>query len=279
MKAPFRILVVVGDQTLSDGVCKALGEGERWELLEVVSDGLEALRATNERLPDAVLMDVHLPGLDCEAYLARLAEGNVARLPFVAAMTSAELMAYVGPRLAERVDLLFDKQLLAQGVEAFGQLLSEQSVSRIARASLRRREIIAGDMLDIVGMSHTLRGFGYLTLSAALMSVDPRLTKDLQHGVYSIVAQMRSTKPNLVERSIRHAIESALDGAKPGVIYSMFGNTMDEKRGKPTNSETIAVLAEAIRMELEGKARRGAQSDPCPVPPPVDGANEKGEHR
>lgn len=259
MKAPFQILVAVGDRDLSDDVCDALLADGRWEILDVVSDGSDALRVTGERLPDAVLMDVYLPGLDCQAYLERLAAGAVSRLPFVAAMTCAGLMEHARARLAQRADLLFDKQALEDGLGAFARMLTEQSVSRIACDSLRRRQVIAGNLLDHVGMSHTLRGFGYLTLCAALMSADPVLTKDLQHGVYRIVAQMRSTKPNLVERSIRHAIERALDGAKPGVIYSMFGNTMDANRGKPTNSETIAVLAEAIRRELKDEAHGAAQ--------------------
>jgi len=94
-----------------------------------------------------------------------------------------------------------------------------------------------------------LKGYIYLAETVMLAARDQRLLSALNSELYPAVAEKLGTKGNLVERSIRTAIEAAWSGGQIEALYEFFGDTIDERRGKPTNREFIARVLSALRVE------------------------------
>ena len=104
-------------------------------------------------------------------------------------------------------------------------------------------------MLHKIGVPAHIKGYQYIrdaiTLVVANMDLLSAATKEL----YPTVAAMNGTTPSRVERAIRHAIELAWNRGKLETLNSLFGYTIQNDKGKPTNSEFIAIIADKLRLE------------------------------
>lgn len=101
-----------------------------------------------------------------------------------------------------------------------------------------------------LGVPDHIKGHGYLVQAICLAVQDPVRGRNITRsgGVYPTVAQLNGTTPSRVERAIRHGIECAWARGDLDVLANYFGNTVADYRGKPTNSEFISRVANAIRM-------------------------------
>lgn len=110
----------------------------------------------------------------------------------------------------------------------------------------RQKSIAIRKVLDQIGMKHNLKGHGYI-ISAIEKALDDRnklnrITKTL----YIEISQENNDTPSRVERAIRHAIEVTWTDGNPVAINKIFGYTVSAAKGKPTNSELIALLTDFI---------------------------------
>lgn len=110
----------------------------------------------------------------------------------------------------------------------------------------RQKSIAIRKVLDQIGMKHNLKGHGYI-ISAIEKALDDRnklnrITKTL----YIEISQENNDTPSRVERAIRHAIEVTWTNGNPVAINKIFGYTVSAAKGKPTNSEFIALLTDFI---------------------------------
>ena len=106
-------------------------------------------------------------------------------------------------------------------------------------------------------MSETLRGFTYLSWAAALAAMQEERLGAVRQRLYMPVAERFDTTPQSVERLIRHAIERTADTVGARSIYTFFGNTIDPMRGKPTNAQMLAMVAERVRLSQGAAAAAG----------------------
>ena len=97
-------------------------------------------------------------------------------------------------------------------------------------------------------MSEKLRGFTYLAWAAAIAAMSEERLYAVRDKLYIPVAERFQTTPQSVERLIRHAVERTADTVGAERIYTFFGNTIDPMRGKPTNAQIVAMIAEKIRV-------------------------------
>ena len=102
-------------------------------------------------------------------------------------------------------------------------------------------------ILTFMGMSEKLRGFTYLAWAGALTGENEDRLYAIGDKLYAPIAQHEHATPQAVERLIRHAVERTTDTVGETGIYAFFGNTIDPMRGKPTNAQMIAMLAQRIR--------------------------------
>ena len=115
-------------------------------------------------------------------------------------------------------------------------------------------EIIVTNMIHEIGVPAHIKGYQYLR-SAIIMAVnDMDILNSITKQLYPSIANLHKTTPSRVERAIRHAIEVAWGRGKVEVIDDLFGYTINAGKGKPTNSEFIALIADKIRLENKKKS-------------------------
>ena len=120
-------------------------------------------------------------------------------------------------------------------------------------AMLRNLEQDVTDMIHEIGVPAHIKGYQYLR-EAIMMSVDdPAMISSITKILYPTIAKRFQTTPSRVERAIRHAIEVAWSRGKMETLDALFGYTIDTGKGKPTNSEFIALIADRIRLSYRAK--------------------------
>ena len=112
----------------------------------------------------------------------------------------------------------------------------------------RELEITITDILHQIGVPAHIKGYHYLRDSITMSVKRPEIINAVTKELYPSVAQKHDTTPSRVERAIRHAIEVAWDRGDVDVLNSYFGYTIHNSRGKPTNSEFIAMIADRLRL-------------------------------
>lgn len=112
-------------------------------------------------------------------------------------------------------------------------------------------EIIISDIMRQIGVPAHIKGYHYLRESIILSINDPELMHSVTKVLYPTVAKNNKTTASRVERAIRHAIEVAWDRGDVDVLSSYFGYTIQNSRGKPTNSEFIAMISDKLRLKLK----------------------------
>lgn len=122
-----------------------------------------------------------------------------------------------------------------------------------APVSVRNLEQDVTDMIHEIGVPAHIKGYQYLR-EAIMMSVDdPAMISSITKILYPTIAKRFQTTPSRVERAIRHAIEVAWSRGKMETLDALFGYTIDTGKGKPTNSEFIALIADRIRLSYRVK--------------------------
>ena len=112
-------------------------------------------------------------------------------------------------------------------------------------------EIIISDIMHQIGVPAHIKGYQYLRYAIILSVESPEVMSSVTKALYPAVAKKFQTTSSRVERAIRHAIEVAWDRGEVDVLSSYFGYTIQSSRGKPTNSEFIAMIADKLRLNLK----------------------------
>jgi two-component system response regulator (stage 0 sporulation protein A) len=107
------------------------------------------------------------------------------------------------------------------------------------------------DIIHQIGVPAHIKGYQYLREAIKRSVNDPEMLNSVTKILYPTVAKSFSTTPSRVERAIRHAIEVAWDRGDVDVLSSYFGYTIQSERGKPTNSEFIAMIADKLRLKMK----------------------------
>ena len=111
-------------------------------------------------------------------------------------------------------------------------------------------ELMVTEIIHQIGVPAHIKGYHYLR-DAIMMSIkDSDLINCVTKILYPTVAKKHATTSSRVERAIRHAIEVAWDRGDVDVLNSYFGYTIHTSRGKPTNSEFIAMISDKLRLRL-----------------------------
>lgn len=126
--------------------------------------------------------------------------------------------------------------------------------NRITQEMPKQKEVVRDleqdvtDMIHEIGVPAHIKGYQYLR-EAIMMSVeDPGMISSITKILYPTIAKRFQTTPSRVERAIRHAIEVAWSRGRMETLDALFGYTIDTGKGKPTNSEFIALIADRIRL-------------------------------
>jgi len=245
MKRKIGVLCAVREEGVIRTLMQEMDDGERC-LFSIARSGTQALSACAAFVPDILVTDDVLPGLDGPALVDRIRARFGGGAPIVIA---ASMMPFSAEAFLRR-----GVRHVVSGTWAYEQIRElllasiEEIEARIdwGAAALGAHE--AGESLKALGMREALHGFEYLSYAAALAALDESRLYAIGERIYAPIAGRFDTTAQNVERLIRHAVESTMDSANASNLYAFFGNTIDPMRGKPTNAQMIAMLAQKVRL-------------------------------
>lgn len=112
-------------------------------------------------------------------------------------------------------------------------------------------EALVTNVIHEIGVPAHIKGYQYLREAIMMVVNDIDVINQITKQLYPDIAQKYRTTPSRVERAIRHAIEVAWGRGQPDVVENIFGYTVSASKGKPTNSEFIAMIADKLRLEIK----------------------------
>ncbi len=265
-----KIALVDDNQHFTTVLENFLREKEDVEVVGVAADGWAGLEIIERSQPDVVLLDMIMPRLDGLGVLDRLQE--VQMRPKVIMLT-----AYLNESMIQRaiakgaVDYLikpFELEGIYERIKdvyyvypdmvmecgtVFGNLaLSSELPMYMARPlPIKRRkpvEVEVTSLLHDMGVPAHVKGYQYLRDSILMILQDIQILPSITKDLYPKIAEKYGTTPSRVERAIRHAIELAWDRGNVDLMTEYFGYSINLEKGKPTNSEFIAMVSDRIRL-------------------------------
>ena len=198
--------------------------------------------------PQVVLLDAFMPGLDALAVKQRYnAAGERHTSFFVTGAFQSEEMVQelLDEGFAYYFVKPFDENVLASRVlkVALGQ------EKRVLHTSVDSDELTVTEILHQIGVPAHIKGYQFLRDAILLTMNEPEYINAVTKRLYPEIAKRNGTTASRVERAIRHAIEVAWDRGDVDTLNSYFGYTIHNLRGKPTNSEFIAMIADKMRLD------------------------------
>lgn len=241
-----------------------LKEDSGIEVIGKAENGLEALTIIRDKKPDVVLLDLIMPKLDGLGVMERVKKGS----EFKKAPVFIVVTAIGQDRVTESAFELgasyyimkpFDNSMILSRIrqvkgETHGKLIDNQKTPMSEHAAAYKERNLESDVTNIIheiGVPAHIKGYQYLR-DAIMMSVDDaEMLNSITKQLYPSIAKRHKTTPSRVERAIRHAIEVAWSRGKMDTIDELFGYTVNNGKGKPTNSEFVALIADKIRLEYK----------------------------
>lgn len=253
-----KIKVLIADDSTEFGQsCKNAIKSQGGDALLCAKDGRKLMEEMEKHSPDAVLCDIFMPNLDALGILKRLDTLNLDKKPLFMVMSS-----YNNPIL-EREAILggaayfflkpFNVNEMAERIieMATHKDFSQNFTGNRDNMRANELEVMVTDIIHQIGVPAHIKGYQYLRESIILSINDSEIINSVTKLLYPTVAKNNHTTPSRVERAIRHAIEVAWDRGDIDVLNSYFGYTIHTGRGKPTNSEFIAMIADKLRLKLK----------------------------
>ncbi len=256
MEKELKIVIADDSSELGENCAKTFeAYGMRVVLCE--KDGLKLLKTIKEILPDIVLADVFMPNLDILGVINNLKEANLKERPLIMAMSGFDNQRLEKELIEAGADYYFlkpfDVNIMAQRIIQLSGWRGEKAplVVKDSVVTDTQLEVMITDIIHQIGVPAHIKGYHYLREAIILSIKNSEIINSVTKLLYPTVAKTYGTTASRVERAIRHAIEVAWDRGDLDVLNSYFGYTIQNERGKPTNSEFIAMISDKLRLKLK----------------------------
>ena len=219
-----------------------------FQVIGDTGDGAEALRMIRQYQPDLAVIDLVLPGMDGVSLLQQLREhGDRTRVIILSAFCTDQVVAEaMGLGALYFLPKPCDAELLLERVRA---VFRQPAAPEDAAAALKN-QVTA--IIHEIGVPAHIKGYQYLREAILIAVGNIEVINAVTKVLYPEVAKRFGTTPSRVERAIRHAIEVAWDRGDLETLQKYFGYTVSNAKGKPTNSEFIAMIADRLLLERRG---------------------------
>ena len=226
--------------------------GEDFNLVGVAQNGMEALGLIKSKTPDVVVLDVIMPHLDGIGVLEKLNETECKPKIIMLTAFGQESITQKAVELGADYYILkpFDFEVLASRIKQLADGTNAVP-AYIAVAKPKNLNVAVTNIIHEMGVPAHIKGYHYLRDAILQVIEDVSLLGAVTKELYPMIANQYQTTPSRVERAIRHAIELAWDRGNVEMMTKFFGYTINLQRGKPTNSEFIAMIADKLRIETK----------------------------
>ena len=253
-----KLKIIVADNTTELGRnCAKVLESYGMDVLLCEKDGEILLSQIRAEKPDVVLADVFMPNLDMIGVLGELKNMESKDRPMVMAVSGFD-----NPRLEKETLNAgacyyflkpFDINTMAERIIQLSGWKNEISPVVVKDNVITdpELELMVTEIIHQIGVPAHIKGYHYLRDAIILSVKNSSIINSVTKLLYPTVAKDYHTTSSRVERAIRHAIEVAWDRGDIDVLNSYFGYTIQNDRGKPTNSEFIAMISDKLRLRLK----------------------------
>lgn len=266
-------IVIVDDNAV---ILKMLGDmiagDKELQLVGMAKDGEEACQVIREKQPDVVLLDIVMPKLDGLGVLERMQkDSTLKKRPSFIIVSAVGNEKVTEDAFALGADYYLMKPVDRTTILSRIKRCGRRSETEAKEKVITKNYLYAGgsvismdektynletdvtNMIHEIGVPAHIKGYQYLR-DAIIMSVkDMEMLHSITKILYPTIAKKYQTTPSRVERAIRHAIEVSWSRGKMDTIDALFGYTISNGKGKPTNSEFVALIADKIRLDYKQK--------------------------
>ena len=249
-----RTTVIIADNTeeFCGSLTAALQRADGFHVLGTANDGEQAVRMVTERKPDILVLDLMLTKQDGLAVLKAISTMERRPITLATSRFVTDYVASAAANLGARYLMLkpCDMTALVERLQEIrgGEPLRTAATRRSAPTSI---ETMVTNIIHEIGVPAHIKGYQYLREAIIIAVGDMDVINAITKVLYPQVAKTFQTTPSRVERAIRHAIEVAWDRGDLDTLQRFFGYTVSNTKGKPTNSEFIALIADKLQLQLK----------------------------
>ena len=268
MKEKIKILIADDNIDFVSTLITYFQSQEDVEIVATAKDGQEAYNKIITEKPTVALLDVIMPHLDGLGVLEKLVSSNI-DLPICIMLSAVGqddvtaqainlgakyyiLKPFKMDVLMKRIRELVEKPV----AKVPNQITTKETKNNYVDISNQasKEEILEVKVTNIIheiGVPAHIKGYQYLRDGIMMVVNNIEVINQITKQLYSDLAKKYKTTPSRVERAIRHAIEVAWNRGQIETVENIFGYTVNSNKGKPTNSEFIAMIADKLRLDLK----------------------------
>lgn len=270
MKEKITVLIADDNQEFSQTLASYLEAQDDMEVIGIAKDGTEAIDMLKNTMPDVILLDVIMPHLDGIGVLEKIEALQIQKRPICIMLSAVgqDQITQKAISLGAKYYVVkpFDIELLIKRIRQLKNYVPTQGKNNFisketkmqyveipnnGEKSQENLEALVTNIIHEVGVPAHIKGYQYLREAIIMVVNDIDVINQITKSLYPKIAYKFNTTPSRVGRAIRHAIEVAWGRGQQEAVENIFGYTISASKGKPTNSEFIAMIADKLRLELK----------------------------
>ena len=270
MKDKITILIADDNPDFARTLTSYIEEDDELEVIAVARDGKQAVEMILNTEPDIALLDVIMPHLDGIGVLEKISMLKCNKKPICIMLSAVgqDKITQKAINLGAEYYVVkpFDIELLIKRIKELKNFKPNQNVNNFIGKEIKQQyveipengeknqenlEALVTNIIHEVGVPAHIKGYQYLREAIIMVVNDIDVINQITKSLYPKIALKFNTTPSRVERAIRHAIEVAWGRGDQQTVEKIFGYTISAAKGKPTNSEFIAMIADKLRLELK----------------------------
>ena len=251
MEKLYRVMLANSSEDYSVTLSATLKQSDRYAVVGYANDGVRASEMLREVKPEILVVDMMLPQADGISVIKTANAMEKKPMLLVLADFMTEFVSTLLVSLGVQYVLLKpcpSRAVLERLDEMRGAMQQHKPYGRSRDADV---EAMVTSMIHEIGVPAHIKGYQYLREAIIIAVKDMEVINAITKVLYPQVAKTFATTPSRVERAIRHAIEVAWDRGDLETLQRFFGYTVSNTKGKPTNSEFIALIADKLQLQLK----------------------------
>jgi two-component system response regulator (stage 0 sporulation protein A) len=255
-KEKIKIAIADNDWGFVQSLREHLSKQADFEVVGTTCDGEELIKIVETQSPDVVTLELILPKLDGIGVLEAVSKMGTKRPKIIVVSEIAKTAVKAVLELGADYYLMkpIEKEVLVNRLRLLAGMFGEHrpisSKAEVQVAARRSLDVEVTNIIRELGIPAHIKGYQYLRDAILHIVNDMELLGSVTKVLYPMIAEQYSTTPSRVERAIRHAIEVAWGRGNIDLIHRIFGYTINIEKGKPTNSEFMAMIADKLRLEM-----------------------------
>lgn len=263
-KEKLQVIIADDNERIVQLLKDILSNDEEIEVVGIAKNGEDAVNVIKQNKPDVALIDIIMPKLDGLAVMDKINKDmDLQKKPAFVVLSAVgrESITDDAFELGACYYIMkpFDNEMVLNRIKHIKNNMNRKSHEpRKISANENKSEYIERNLetdvtniIHEVGVPAHIKGYQFLRDAIIMVINDMDMVNSITKVLYPTIAKKNNTTPSRVERAIRHAIEVAWTRGKMDTIDELFGYTVNNRKGKPTNSEFIALIADKIRLEYK----------------------------